>query len=600
MSVLLAAASFGPHFLLLCDEMQVQVSNSPVYITGKRLGKGGFGQVFLGNRAGRPRSNSTAAQKPTEVALKFEHRTSKGCTSGGPPYEWSVYNAIGEVYGVPKVHFKGQSGEFYVMIMDLLGSSLWDLWSANNHTMSTQYVACVAVEAITILQALHAKGWVHGDIKPENFLLGQPGTPRANHLHLVDFGLAQRWRDGRASGDHVKYDQRPDDFRGTIRYASVHAHLGRTPSRRDDLESLAYTLLFLLKGRLPWQGYVGDHKGFLVAKRKMTTSAEVLTRGRHPAFKTFSEAVINLRFDEEPLYAAYIHLFEPLLGEASVPKPISTDVALENGRKRGREELEELTADFEGGKRKKIRLGYPASQWITVYNKHAPMKQRYHYNVSNQRLDVHVAKGFEDGLFISSVCACGDLWAIIMDAGAGYNGQTYKAEQRQFMPKDWIMEQWDKGYYITAVAGNQGGGSLVVMSKGTRYTQQSYKVSEMFPYEWIKKKWKEAFFVTAVATAGQSWCVVMSRGAPFLDQCVELDFHYPSEGIHRRWDSGFRITSCAATSEQAAFVLSVPRTNLGDETQETLRTSTFPSEHVKEKWAKDLYIAAIAWGRTVT
>ena len=84
---------------------------------------------------------------------------------------------------------------------------------------------------------------------------------------------------------HVEYDQRPDVFRGTVRYASVHAHLGRTASRRDDLESLAYTLLFLLKGRLPWQGYQGDNKGFLVCKKKMATSADMLCRYTHQAFR---------------------------------------------------------------------------------------------------------------------------------------------------------------------------------------------------------------------------------------------------------------------------------------------------------------------------
>lgn len=118
---------------------------------------------------------------------------------------------------------------------------------------------------------------------------------------------------------------------------------------------------------------------------------------------------------------------------------------------------------------------------------------------------------------------------------------------------------------------------------------------------------------------------------------VELDFLYPSEGIHRRWDSGYRITSTAATWDQAAFVLSVPRRKPADETQETLRTSAFPSTHVKvsrglysvdvctskkavlmteidltmmilmchfpcfqEKWSKNLYIAAVSYGRTVS
>jgi hypothetical protein len=95
---------------------------------------------------------------------------------------------------------------------------------------------------------------------------------------------ATRWKDI-ICNTHVEYDQKPDVFRGTVRYASVHAHLGRTASRRDDLESLAYTLLFLLKGRLPWQGYQGDNKGFLVCKKKMATSADMLCRYTHQAFR---------------------------------------------------------------------------------------------------------------------------------------------------------------------------------------------------------------------------------------------------------------------------------------------------------------------------
>jgi serine/threonine protein kinase len=202
-----------------------------------------------------------------------------------------MYNRLGDIYGIPKVYYRGMQGDFYVLVMDLLGSSLWDVWSQQGQVMLPQYVACIAVEAITILENLHAKGFVHGDVKPENFLLGQAGTPRANKLYLVDFGLTQSYKEG---SFHVKYDQRPDDFRGTIRYASVHAHLGRTPSRRDDLESLAYTIMFLLNGRLPWQGYGGDNKGYLVAKKKMGVGAEQLARGQHDSFKVFCEAVINL------------------------------------------------------------------------------------------------------------------------------------------------------------------------------------------------------------------------------------------------------------------------------------------------------------------
>ncbi|XP_021278204.1 casein kinase 1-like protein HD16 isoform X2 [Herrania umbratica] len=575
---------------------RVQVGGSPLYKIERKLGKGGFGQVFVGRRVngGNERATGSAA---LEVALKFEHRNSKGCNYG-PPYEWQVYNALGGSHGVPKVHYKGKQGDYYVMVMDMLGPSLWDVWNSSGQAMSAEMVACIAVESLSILEKMHSKGYVHGDVKPENFLLGQPSTPQEKKLFLVDLGLATKWKDS-SSGLHVDYDQRPDMFRGTVRYASVHAHLGRTASRRDDLESLAYTLIFLHRGRLPWQGYQGDNKSFLVCKKKMATSPEMLCCFCPPPLRQFLEIVVNMKFDEEPNYSKLISLFEGLMGPNPAIRPINTDgaqkIIYQVGQKRGR-----LNIDEEDGQpKKKVRLGVPATQWISVYNARLPMKQRYHYNVADARLAQHVEKGMADGLLISCVASCTNLWALIMDAGTGFTHQVYELSP-SFLHKEWIMDQWEKNYYISSIAGSSSGSSLVVMSKGTQYTQQSYKVSDSFPFKWINKKWREGFYVTSMATAGSRWGVVMSRNAGFSDQVVELDFLYPSEGIHRRWDNGYRITSTAATSDQAALILSIPKRKPGDETQETLRTSQFPSTHVKEKWAKNLYLACLCYGRTVS
>ncbi|XP_028550390.1 casein kinase 1-like protein HD16 isoform X3 [Dendrobium catenatum] len=484
------------------------------------------------------------------------------------------------------------------MVMDMLGPSLWDIWNNNSHTMSTDMVACIAIEAISILENMHSKGYVHGDVKPENFLLGPPGTHDEKRLFLVDLGLATKWKDG-STGQHVVYDQRPDIFRGTVRYASVHAHLGRIGSRRDDLESLAYTLVFLLRGRLPWQGLQGENKGFLVCKKKMATAPIALCYFCPLPFRLFLEYVVNLKFDEEPNYAKYISLFDGIVGPNPEIRPLNTDGAqkliYQVGQKRGRLSME---GEDEQPK-KRVRMGTPATQWISVYNARRPMKQRYHYNVTDLRIAQHIEKGNEDGLFISCVSSSSNLWALIMDAGTGFTSQVYELSQ-SFLHKEWILEQWEKNYYISALAGTNNCSSFVVMSKGTQYTQQSYKVSDSFPFKWITKKWREGFYVTSMATAGARWAVVMSRTAGFSNQVVELDFLYPSEGIHWRWDSGHRITATAATPDQAAIVLSVPRRNLADETQETLRTSAFPTQHVKEKWAKNLYMSSVCYGRTVS
>ena len=104
------------------------------------------------------------------------------------------------------------------------------------------------------------------------------------------------------------------------------------------------------------------------------------------------------------------------------------------GYKRSREQMEGEADDLAAPK-KKIRLGLPATQWITVYNAHRPMKQRYHYNVANTRVEQHVEKGNDDGLYISSVACCTELWALIMDAGTGFAAQV---------PNDSVdMSSWD-------------------------------------------------------------------------------------------------------------------------------------------------------------
>ncbi|KVI11611.1 Protein kinase, catalytic domain-containing protein [Cynara cardunculus var. scolymus] len=444
-----------------------------------------------------------------------------------------LYNSstLNGCYGVPMVHHKGRQGDYYILVMDKLGPSLWDVWNSSNqilkfvllYSLSEEMVACIAVEALSILEQLHLRGFVHGDVKPENFLLGQPGTPNEKKLYLVDLGLASKWRDT-SSGNHVDYDQKPDVFRGTVRYASVHAHLGRTGSRRDDLESLAYTLIFLLRGKLPWQGFIGENKGFLVCKKKMATSPDLLCYLCPSPFKQFLETVTNMKFDEEPNYLKLIGLFENCLVSSASLRPVRIDGALK-----------------------------------------------------------HVEKGKNDGLNISCVASASNLWAIVMDAGTGFTSQVYELSP-VFLHKEWIMEQWEKNYYITSLAGASNGSALVVMSKGTPYSQQSYKVSDVFPFKWINKKWKEGFLVTSMTTAGSRWGIVMSRDAPYSNQVVELDFLYPSEGIHRRWENGYRITAAAATEDQAAFILSTSKKRSQDVTQETLRTSAFPSTHVKSVW----------------
>ncbi|KAF8010159.1 hypothetical protein BT93_J0955 [Corymbia citriodora subsp. variegata] len=547
---------------------EVQISDSLVYRVKRTLGMGSSGQVCVGEPVGPSTAISQIGPGAVEVAIKFELRKAlKGREDGIPP-EWKVYDDLGNDHGIPlpRVHYKGQQGDYNVMIMDLLGQNIHVLVQDRPANLLA-VVSCVAVEAISILEKLHSKGYIHGDIKPGNFLLGPQGTLEDKKLYLADLGLARRWLDN-LTGSHVKYNQTPFCFRGTTWFASVHAHLGRTSSRRDDLESLAYMLVKLISSRLPWQKY------------------KELCRNCPEPFLRFAELVCSLKFDEEPNYARYISLFHGGMGPNLYIWPFSLHVAQEG-----------VTLTEEDKLQKEVRMGWSESQWIVNYNAHLPMKQRFCTAVHDLNLPLQAEKICVDGMFVSSVAFCSNLWILIMDDCTGFTAQA-RYLSPEFLPQEWIRAHWLKGYQITAIAGAHNHKSYVVMSKGTRYLRQQLEVSDTFPFKWIKRQWAEGFHVTAMATSGSEWAVVMSDETGFSDQVVEIDFQFPAESIVERRKQGYHITSVAASLDHIAIVFSVTGEAPSSVKQETHLMSDFLISGIQEMWARDYYISSMCFSRT--
>ncbi|KAL5675534.1 hypothetical protein ACJX0J_011665, partial [Zea mays] len=247
-------------------------------------------------------------QNGEEVAVKLESVTSRHPQLH---YESKLYMLLQGGTGIPHLKWFGVEGQYNVMVIDLLGPSLEDLFNYCSRKFSLKTVLMLADQMISRVEYMHTRGFLHRDIKPDNFLMGL--GRKANQVFVIDYGLAKKYRDLQTH-KHIPYRENKN-LTGTARYASVNTHLGVEQSRRDDLESLGYVLMYFLRGSLPWQGLKAGtkkQKYDRISEKKMLTPVEVLCKSYPSEFTAYFHYCRSLRFEDKPDYSYLKRLFRDL------------------------------------------------------------------------------------------------------------------------------------------------------------------------------------------------------------------------------------------------------------------------------------------------
>ena len=216
--------------------------------------------------------------------------------------------------GIPRLRFFGREGEFNVMVIDLLGPSLEELFDYCGRKFKLKTVCMLADQMMARLEFLHGMHYLHRDLKPENFAMGL--GRRSHHVYLIDMGLAKRYRDPK-SLEHIPFID-GKALTGTARYVSMYTHLGYQQSRRDDLESIGYILLYFVNGVLPWQGLRCNNKVAKYEKikqMKIDMTIEQMCKGLPSAFAQFLTYARGLKFEEAPNYFYCFNLFNGVMQE---------------------------------------------------------------------------------------------------------------------------------------------------------------------------------------------------------------------------------------------------------------------------------------------
>ena len=248
-------------------------------------------------------------------------------------------------FGIPKIIAFGKNNFYSILVEELLGLSIFKLWQFKKNIdlkIKIKNVCMIALQALDRIEYIHSKNYIHKDIKPSNFLIGKKND---EIIYLIDFGFAIKYRSSK-TGKHIKFHHLKC-VDGTPLFLSINGVKGYEQSRKDDLESLGYMLIYLVFKSLPWiqacqnkDVSVKSRMGNIL-KIKTSTSTEMLCKGLPEEFSFFINYCKNLKFEEDPNYDYLRNLFKNIL-DRNYQKIELKFFWIINKKKRKSEELKKI------------------------------------------------------------------------------------------------------------------------------------------------------------------------------------------------------------------------------------------------------------------